>query len=241
MDYTKLRRDAPAVLKIIKELPDGRMVVTKPCKIYIPKRFADYGMAMVGVETHILGMFAIVVNDEYYAVNTLCAMVSIEPTQTNKIKMQGDEYYEFVFAAGATLVTNLDLVKTDTLTYLIFDEFFQKGYIPWYMGYEELGKIFDTAKKHAGANIGMQREVIQLIASIVARDPSNRTKYYRTLVKTPEDLLAKPPAFIPLMSVQYAATNTMTKLGGSYFGKGLNSALIDPAERSERIESILRG
>lgn len=240
METDKLRRDAPAVLKGLKELPDGRVVALKPCKIYIPRRFADYGLAMVGVETHILGIYAIVMEDQYYAVNSVNAMVSIDPFQTNKIKIDGDEYYEFVFPAGSTVITNLDLVKTDTLTYLIFDEFFQKGNIPWYVGYEELGKIFDTAKKHAGANIGMQREVTQLIVSIVARDSKDRTKNYRTVAKTPEDLVMNKPVFIPLMSVRFASTNTMTKLGGSYFGKGLNSALIDPSDRPERIETILR-
>ena len=240
MQPAGLRRDAPAVLKALKELPDGRLVTTKPCKIYIPQRFVDYGLAKTGVDNHILGIYALVMEDEYYCVSLVNAMVQIDPYQTNRIKIHGDDYLEFVFQAGSTVIKNLNLVKTDTLTYLIFDEFFQKGNIPWYVGYEELGRIFDTAKKHAGANIGTSREITQLIASIVARDPNDRTRYYRTVIKKLEDLKNKPPAFVPLMSVRYAATNTMTKLGGSYFSKGVNSALIDPADRPERIETILR-
>lgn len=239
MNIAGLRRDAPAVLKALVETPDGRVVTTKPCQIYIPARYVDYGMAKIGVDNHVLGIYALVVGD-VYSVCKVDAMMSIDPSQTNKIKIEGEEYYEFVFNAGSTVISNVNLVKTDTLVYLIFDEFFQKGNIPWFLNYEDLGRLFDTARKHAGANVGNEREVIQLVASLVARDPSDRTRNYRNLVKTNEDVKNIHPAFVPLMSVRYAATNTLTKLGGSYFSKGVVSALIDPADRPERIETILR-
>jgi hypothetical protein len=123
---------------------------------------------------------------------------------------------------------------------LVFNEFMQKGNIPWYINYEDLGKLFKSAKKYAGANVGMQPEVMEMIASLVARNPDNRKQYYRTSVLSVKDAAARPPAFVGLISVRYSATNTMTKLGGSYFSKGVTSALIDPSERSERIETILR-
>lgn len=240
MDRASLRRDPEAVRRVMKELPDGRLVTTVPCRIYIPQRYEEYGMAKLGVENHILGIFALVLEDGTYTVCMVNAMVPIDPVQTNKVKFDGDEYYEFVFTKGSAVMKNMNLVKTDTLTYLIFDEFLQKGNIPWYVGYEELGKLFDTAGKHAGANIGKQREVTQLIASIVARNPNNRNQYYRTMITSQEQLTTNPPAFVPLMSIRYAATNTMSKIGGSYFSKGVNSALLSPAERPERIETILR-
>ncbi len=240
MDRSQLRRDPQAVRQAMKELPGGVLVTTQPCKIYIPQRYEEYGLAKLGIENHILGIFALVLEDGSYTVCLVNAMVPIDPVQTNKVKFDGDDYLEFVFQKGSTIMKSMDLVKTDTLTYLLFDEFFQKGNIPWYVGYEELGKLFDTAVKHAGAKIGQQREVTELIASIVARNPKDRTQNYRTLIKSEEDLVKTPPVFVPLMSIRYAATNTMTKIGGSYFSKGVNSALLSPAERPERIETILR-
>jgi hypothetical protein len=32
----------------------------------------------------------------------------------------------------------------------IYDEFMSKGNIPWYMSYEDSGKMFETAGKHGG-------------------------------------------------------------------------------------------
>lgn len=240
MEPATLIRDAQRVHECLQELPDGRVVTSKRVKIHIPARFAERDLAYVGVENFILGIYAIIVEDKFYGVSLVNAMIPIDPSETNRIKIFGVEYFEFVFEPGSTVFKTLELVKTDTLTYKIYDEILSGGRIPWYVGYEELGKLFDTAQYHAGANIGGNQEVTQLIASIVARDPKDRTKYYRTAVQSLGDLRTVQPVYVPLMSVEYSATNTTNKLGGSYFGTGVVSALNDPSDRTERIEDILR-
>lgn len=240
MDPRSLVRDPARVHACLRELPDGRLVATKNVKIYVPTRFAERGLASIGIETHVVGIYAIVAEDKYYGVSLVNAMQRIEPTATIKVVVQDDEYYEFSFAAGATVVSSVQLVKTDTLVYKIYDEIIAKGRVPWYLGYPELGRLFDTAKYHAGANIGQNHEVTELIVSIIARDPQNRARYYRQAVRSMTDVVKTPPAFIPLRSVTYAATNTTNKLAGSYFKEGLVSALVTPAERVERIEELLR-
>jgi len=240
MNPKQLVRDAGRIHSVLKELPDGRLITTKGCKIQIPVRFEERNLASIGIETTIVGIYAIIVDDTFYAVSVVNAMMRIEPTSTNVINVLGDEYYEFVFEPGSTVISSLDLVMTDTLTYRIYDEIISKGRVPWYLGYTEMGKIFDTAKEHAGANIGANQEVTELIVSMISRDPNDRTKYYRQVVKDMTDLSKNPPAFIPLKSVQFGATNTTNKLAGAFFHDGLVSALVTPADRTERIESILR-
>jgi hypothetical protein len=238
--FRSLTRDPSRVIQTLVELEDGRLVTTKGCKIYIPARFAEHDLAYLGVNNYIVGIYAIVVDDEYYGVSTVNAMINIDPTDTNKIKMEDQEYVEFVFSPGSTVFKSLDLVKIDVLTYKIYDEIFSKGRVPFYMDYNDIGGIFDTAKYHANANLGATGEVTQLIASMISRDPKDKTKYYRTIIKELSDVRNVPPAFIPLRSVAYAATNTTTRLGGSYFDKGVVSALVNPADRVERIESLLK-
>lgn len=239
MNPASLTRAPEKVHQAIRQMEDGRLVALKPCRIYSPARYAEQNLSYIGAEIYILGIFAIVVGDDY-GVCLLNTMVPIEPSAMRKIKIEGDDYYEFSFNEGATIVKTIHLVKTDTLVYRIYEEFIAKGYVPWYMGYVEMGQLFDTAKEFAGANIGTNREVTQLIASIVARDPNERTRYYRQVIQTPEDLQRIKPAFVPLKSVAYSATNTLTKLGGAYFQDGVVSSLINPSTRVERIESILR-
>lgn len=240
MDIRKLVRDAPKVHAALKELPDESLVTTKGCKIYVPARFAERGLASIGIETHIVGIYAIVVEDKYYGVSMVNAMVRINPTAITTVKVGEDEYYEFYFEPGSKVIPSVQLVKTDTLVFKIYDEIIAKGRVPWYLEYFDLAKIFDSAKYHAGANVGENREVTELIISMIGRDPKDRTKYYRQSIKSMDDVKKNPPAFIPLRSVQYNATNTTTKLMGSYFSDGLVSALVNPSEREERIEELLR-
>ncbi len=240
MNINTLVRDASKVQEILQELPNGSVVVKKDCKVYIPSRFAERSLAEIGLQNTIVGIYAIVVEDTYYAVSLINSMIKIKPSSMNKVKIKGVEYFEFVFEKNTTFIESTTLIKTDTLVYRIYDEIISKGRVPWYLNYNDLGKIFDTAKSHAGANIGQNSEVTELIVSMIARDPKNKSIYYRTKVKSIEDLKNNPPAFIPLRSVIFAATNTTNKLAGSYFSVGINSALVSPAERTERIESLLR-
>jgi hypothetical protein len=240
MDITKLKRDPAKVHACLRELEDGRLVCVKPVKIYIPSRFAERDLAQISIETIIVGIYAIVTEDGFYGVSIVNAMCRIEPTSTIKVVINGDEYYEFSFDAGSTVAANVNLVRTDTLVYKIYDEIIAKGRVPWYLGYPELAKLFDTAKYHAGANIGTNHEVTELLVSMISRDPQDRTKYYRQTVQSMEEVSKRPPYFVPMRSVQYAATNTTNKLAGAYFKDGLVSALVQPAERVERIEDLLR-
>jgi hypothetical protein len=64
--------------------------------------------------------------------------------------------------------------------------------------------------------------------------------FYRHQFKDTKQLTDKPPEIIALRSVQDGASNTTAKLMGAYLDEGINSALVDPAERLERVEDLLR-
>lgn len=240
MDPTKLIHDPSRVLGALQELPDSRLVTTKGCKIYIPVRFAERGLASIGLETYICGVYAMTVEDQYYGVSLINSMLRIDPSSTVKVDVNGDEYYEFTFDPGSVVVLSLDLVQTDTLVYKIFDEIISKGRVPWYLNYLELGGLFDSAVEHAGANIGRNQEVTELLISMISRNPDDRHQYYRRSVQSLDQIKSDPPAFIALRSVTYAATNTTNRLAGSHFAEGLVSALVTPSERVERMEDLLR-
>lgn len=239
MDVSKLRHDASVVRDNMRELPDGRLVTIKGCKIYCPVRFSERGLASVSVETYIVGIYAMVY-DGFYAVSMVNAMQRITPSYTNKVTIDGDEYYEFVFTPGSTVIATLDLVRTKTLVYQIYDELISKARVPWYLNYQRLVHIFDTAKAYADANIGTDHEVTELLISMITRDPKDRTQYYRQAIFSDHDLEVVKPSFIPLKSVAYSATNSLNKIAGSYMSDGIVSALVSPSERVERIESLLR-
>ncbi len=239
MEIDKLVRDANHVKACLQEMSDGSLVTTKGCKIIIPTRFEERSLAEVGIDVFIVGIYAMIVEDKYYAVSLVNTMIRITPTSIMKIKIKGVEHYEFTFDPGQIVMPRTTLVKDDVLLYRIYDEIVSKGKVPWYLNYDDLGHIFDTASSHAGANVGTNPEVTELIISIIARNSKDRTQYYRACIKSLDEIKTNPPVFISMKSVPYAATNTTNKLAGSYFSEGVVSALVSPSDRVERIERLL--
>lgn len=241
MDFSQLRRDAAAVKRTLLVTEGDNSVYTKTgCKVYFPQRFLDRNMAFVGTDNAICGIAAVVLPTGEYSVLVVNAMVPMEPDTIEKVNYLGVDYVEFGFLPGSRLIKTVELVKNDVLVYRINNELISKGNVPWYMNYDDMAGVFDTAAKHAGTNIAENSEVTELIVSLIARDETDRTVYYRSTVASEKDLQNKKVAWIAMMSAAYSATNTLNKLGGSYFTEGALSAMVYPTERMEKIEEIIR-
>ncbi len=238
MANPNLTRDADYVLSRLVENEDGSVVTTAECSIQIPESFAARNLAVIGSEVFIFGFFPFIMGDRY-AVNKTIAMMRINPSSTQKVVVNETPYIEFTFEPGDKIIASTALVVTDTLSYYMYDEFIAKGNIPWYMSYFDMANMFDTAKEHAGVNLG-GRSIIELIISTIARDPNDMTRLYRHILARPEDILTKPPVTVPFRSVIWNTSDTTSKLNGAYYTEGINSALVNQSESVEMIEELLR-
>lgn len=237
MDIRQLVRNTEKVGECLQEM-DGALYPTEECRIHIPVRFAERGLASIGAETYVIGILPLIIGG-FYSIIMVDALIRIEPSEVNRITVEDTEYYEFVFAPGSEMIPNLNLAMVDTLTYRIYDEIIAKARVPWYLNYFDLAKIFDTAPAFAGANIGRNKEVTELLISIVARDQRRRTEYYRRTIDNPTILEEYPPLYAPLKDVSLSATNAVAKLGGGHFRDGTVSAIVSPSERAEPLEVLL--
>lgn len=237
---SKLIRDASVVNKALKEMPDGGMVAAEQCRIQIPVRWNDRFLASVGAETFVLGIMAIIVNDTHYAVSNVCAQFRLNPDRVSRVMVEDEEYYDFYFEKGSKIFESINLLKQDTLVYYLFDEIITKGNIPWYMTYDDLGKMLDSTVYYTDTHLAENCEMNELIISLIARDSQDRTKYYRTAIEDQEYVSKAPPEYVALSSVVYSASNTLNKIAGSYMSEGIVSALVSPSTDISRIESLLR-
>lgn len=235
---TTYHRDGAKVKAVLRE-SQGAVVTTAPCYIQVPERYLERQLASIGNETYVLGIFALLLEDGTYAVSRANAMVRINPVRTDTVVVDGQHYLLFAFDPGSVVIDTTDLVQSDTLTYYIYDEHIAKGRVPWYLDYFDLAKLFDTAKRHAGMNLG-NRAVVELIISTTVRDPDDKTVLYRHVLTKASQLQSRPPVVVPFRSVVWNTTDTTSKLIGAYFGDSITSALVHPSERVERIESLLR-
>jgi len=230
----------PEEVKIhLETREDGGVYTDTACKIQVPERYLMRHLASIGNETFILGFFAIIMDDRYYSVSNTAAMMRITPSTTDTVTIDGTEYLEFGFDPGERVFYSAQLVKNASLTFYIYDEHVAKGRIPWYFGYYDLARIFETTQEHAGIVLG-DRAVLDFIVSTIARNPKDYTQLYRHVLERPSYADTNPPVIVAFRSVIWNTSDTTSKLIGAHFGDSVSSALVNPSERLERIEDMLR-
>lgn len=239
MDISQLKRDPSAVHQDLKTLKNNTIITQGGCKLYIPGKYQDSRLVVIGVETYVLGMFAIVVGDKY-GVSLAPTMMRVDPDNIETVSVDGVDYLEFTFNPGSTFLANVEVVQNNQLLYTIYNEFIAKGFVPWYFTYRDLGELFSLSQYYTGTYLGANHVIPELIAATIARNPENLKQQFRHVVDSVKDLRVKEPRIVKLNSVTYGATNTTAKLIGAYFDEGLNSALVHPSTKHEDIEDILR-
>lgn len=239
MDISNLRRDSAQVHAALIENKDT-LVALKPVKIYVPETYIGSALGSIEDVIRIVGIWGMTVDDKYYAVSKACAMMQIAPSATNVVSIGAIKYMEFIFEAGDTVISNLNLVRTGTLVYRIYNEIIAKGKVPWYLDYTDLCYLFDTSKMHGNADLHANAVILELIASAMARQAGDKTKFFRNDPAIVDNINASKPIFIPLRYVALQASNTVARLLGSYFQEGVSSALVSRTETIENIEMLLR-
>lgn len=233
------KRD-PGRLKQALVKRNGQYVAKEQIRLMFPAYYADRGMADFSADYYVLGIFALLTSDGHYSVLNIPAMVHIARGTITRQTVDKIEYIVVEYEPGSIVIVSNKVVREDQLVYPIFNDLSFKGRIPWYMSGVNLGYILDGAKKYAGSGIGENRKAIQVIFSLLARNPKNPNQAYRHSVKTFAEVDATPPFYSSLRNVQYLASNTFSKLAGANFRPGVNSGLTQTTTRIEPIERVLR-
>lgn len=236
LDPNNLVRDPGKVKSTLVE--DGDKLITKTgCKIYIPTRWTDKNLAVVGNEIRVMSVFPIIVDDKYYSISSAVSAMPLTPSRTSIVTIADEECYEFLFEKGAVICPNLNLVRISNAAYYLYDEIIAKAHVPWYLGYEDILRLLHTAKMHADITLAANNVPMELLAATIARQSKDVTKYYRHQVASGK---ATKPEYVPLGNVLLGATNTTAKLMGNYLDDGITSALINPTDQIDTVETLFR-
>lgn len=238
MDFSKLTRN-PAVIHA-SLMRSGNSLITKTgCKIYIPTRYAEHNLAHISNEIKITCISAMVVGNSY-AVDLTNAMMQITPSSTSIVEINDEDHFEFTFEKGSQISPNINLVINDTLVYHIYDEIIAKGHVPFFLSYEDVGKLFVSAEEHGGIKLASNNVPLEMIATAITRSAKDPMIYYRHVINDIREQYKIKPEFIAFRNVSYGATNTTAKLMGAYFDEGLLSAFANPSKNPEKVETLLR-
>lgn len=231
-------KDKKAVLACLKTMNDGSVVCTEDLAVHFPERFLTKSLATEGQTHTCLGMFAIIKGDKYAIMNVISTL-TMEPSDSNKFVLEGMGYVEWKFPKGSTFLKTTELVKNDNLVGHVFEEFLSKGNVPYYYDYEDYSKVLSSSTKYAGANLGASDSLMAVLISSIARWPTTPKFQYRQGLSVYTGKTPPKPFYVGLGDMG-ASTNTVAKLRGAYFNEGLRTAILNPSQRLEKTDYLIR-
>ncbi len=203
-------------------------------EIYIPKRFEEKQFTKIESDISTLAIFEMVVNGKDRMGYFLPAFIKIEPSGIDTVTIGDERFIKASLVKNDLFMKTREIVQTEKIAYLIWNEFIYLGNIPKWMSYLDVINMFKTMQNITGLKFGVPPVVFEIIISHLARTQENLDAEYRLTD------MQNPPSFIPLHSVAHAAVSVSARLIGSYFDDAVNVSLIQDQGRSSELEDVLR-
>lgn len=232
-------RNKERVLPVMKTRSDNSVIVTQACTLHVPVRFKDIGLASIGSSVYVFGLFPIILDSGHYAVMNVNALIELGQFTTTTTTIDEIDYYVFRFEEGSVLFKTLDVVQRSSVVFSALNEFVFMGKIPWYVGYDDVGGLLETARSYGGSKASIVSGIMEFMAAYIARDKRDRTKFIRETAKSEADF-QKYLAWVPMKSVFWSAPGTVNKIAGAYAQDGIVAALVNPNDTVPRVEAVLR-
>ncbi len=239
MKASEFIRDKTRVSRAYRKVGTS-LVATEPLRIMIPEGWVKQGLAIVEDVISVLGMMAIITDDNRFASTSITAMVRTEPDRTSTVMVDDVPYLTFFYDVGSTIMSSTDIVIVDTMVHPIYTVIYGRAKVPWYYDYERLLKIFHRTGEFNGTDGKSDPAIWSYMGATICRDPDNLRQFYRHRKTAKLDQHKTPPVTVPLKNVSFNADSLVAKLSGSYFDPGVTAALAHPSKRPDTVESILR-
>jgi hypothetical protein len=228
----ELKRNPSKLANALKQQGDS-VVANDDVYILFPKRWEKLGYLKITDVTHLLGNFLISDSKGNSNVPYMTTQIITEPTSIESHIFGTEEYFKLVYKKGDAIIKGSQAVQDGSLLFGLFEEYFIKGNIPPYFTYDDIFNTFINGRKYTGSNIADDPLAIAALTSMVARQKSDMSKYYRT------SDIKEQPVYIGLNKVERAFSNAFAKITGNYFKKGLRSAVITDENVKTDIEQVM--
>jgi len=239
MDVDKLIHDPAKIQAALKDV-GGKLYTNTDMDIYFPKQYEAKNFAFISNDVNVMGYYIIVIGDSY-GVSLVPGMINLSPDSINTVIIEGDECHKLHFPAKSMVISNTEIVMNNNYLFFIYDVFIARGNMPWFMKlrYQYILDIFKYGQYYTGTKLGHNTNIIHMVLTSIVRDVTNTGRFFRQTLNSRADM-DKKFLTVPFRNISYTATNTVTRLIGSYMDDGINSALTDPTERVEVVEALLR-
>lgn len=239
LDISKYKRDPEAIKKCIK-VKDSVVYTLKKLYVMFPTKFIDKNMTKLGNTSLVMGIVAILDENNHYAVSVIAGRITMVVNEINTILVDNTEYTVLEIEKDNIFIPNTNIVKEAGTVFDMYDLFILKGKIPWYITYEDIPMIFKNLPKYTGSSAGNNILTYEFLTAIISRDKDDIHKEYRNALNTISDLNTKSPTYIGLEDIWYSYNTTVSKVVGNYMKLGVVSAINNKETKVDSIENILR-
>jgi len=235
-----LKRNSNLIKSKLKTV--GNTIITNTdLSILVYHKFVDKEMTILDNICKVMGIMAIIDNDNNYAIMTVPGIMSVEPNEIEDVEIDGEHYYKLVISKGDALISDTTIVKDTGNVYKVFDLLILKGKVPFFLNYEDMLAIFKNLPEFTGTKIGKDTLPFEIFIAMIARDKNDPTKDFRLTVKTHNDAIKESPKWVGLTNIYYSFGSTLSKIAGSYFKTGVLVAAVNKNKKPTKLEKILKG
>jgi len=215
----------------------GRIDCTKKLFMVYPDRYTLKGLAAIDNDVTVIGIVLVMDENYNYGVFSLMNILTVSPETVEAITIDDKPYTILEFTAPNFISDNV-VIKDPGHVFALFEEFYTKQNIPFYIEYEDLFKMFTKSAYTTGSSLGLSPVGIGLLTSATGKDASGK-KSIRT--SFPRDKITLDNfRWVSLSNADLAYDNNVSRLLGSYLNKGVTAALADNDAEYTTIEDTLR-
>lgn len=236
ISINKLKNN-PEAIKSCFRISNNMTVTTKNIQIVFLESFLHKELAEIGDVVTLIGIYGIIDEDNNYATCIAPVYQKLSATKIEDATCDDGKLYKILYIEkDEVLMESNDLVVDDNQIYFIYDQFFVKGVIPFYVSYDQLPTLLSDADIFCGTGLGNDRHVFEILSSVVARG-KDKNVYYRNSPEFGKDR----PNYTSLSNIFYSLKSSSSKIIGGYYGSGISAAILNPETESSVLENLLMG
>lgn len=240
IDSSKFVKDVAKVKKVLRKNEDGSVTALSSISMLVPYRYTSKNLLIIKDTVKVLGCYALVLDDKYYAMDNNTCLFDTEPTTINNIIVDDEAYVELVFDKGDKVISNPQQLADKDLVYVVGQEVLNNGKVPWFFSYDDIVTLNLNFEKYNGFRLFTDMAIYELFVSLMQRDPKNIELPYRVGVKAPTDFATNPPVIVGINKVDIVVSGTMARLGGPYLSASITGGLNAESTNLSNMEYLLR-
>lgn len=224
--------------KVIDNLyiKNGKMYTKNKIRIIVPRRYEKGGYLSIGRTTETIALALVLDENNKAALMLKPNLFESIPSTISYEKVNDKDYVIMSFDKGDIVMNSTRLIiNPDIIGWLFVEWITATGNIPYYLGYEDVFRVFVEPTEY-GDKIGRRPvDVGVLISSIAYHGPNNEAVRFLSMSEQAKTKIK----WYGLSNIQITINTPTSLLSGGYINAGITKMLINDNLPGAELEMLL--